>query len=194
MAHSYTRDDIPLFNVTRELRRGPGPRRHQRFVLPRPVEWVALQRIAQDAASLVDRHHLRYFHIIAIAKSGYPLASSLCVELAGRHPEARGFLSGVDTNSNLNAFELPEQTPEGVLTILVDNSVNTGSTAIRALEILEECAIKPTYFLKMIDYQDRLETETTTFIASRFDIDVCSAYSRAEVIRRIKRSAARVLS
>jgi orotate phosphoribosyltransferase len=70
--------------------------------------------------------------------------------------------------------------PTGAPVVLIDNSINTGATFTRAVELLDKNHCHPAAFLKLVDYGGEREAETTALIAA-CDVQPLSVYTAEEL-------------
>jgi len=123
--------------------------------------------------------------LIAIAKSGYPMTVAAALQIRQAFPDLQVYVSGVDPYALLNTFD--DVPPcSSILTIMVDNAVKTGQTAVQSMKVAAACGIEVNRFIKLIDYSDRVEQESTAYIRSAFpSISISSLYTADEISRRM---------
>lgn len=68
----------------------------------------------------------------------------------------------------------------GAIQVLVDNSVRSGATIGRAVDCLSECGIRPSHFIKLVDYQDGREPVVRDLLESH-GMEGVSLYTRKEL-------------
>lgn len=120
-------------------------------------------------------------HIVAIADSGVPLASSIVMTAADGVVQS---MVAVSPRHHFRALDL--HVDEGESLVVVDNSIHTGATAFAALSALGR--ISPvTAFVKLFDYGDELESSVRFDLFLEFGVDVRSLYEISEIGARAHR-------
>ena len=151
------------------------------YLMPRPISVDDLAAIGARIVEAVGDQASDLLHVIAIAKSGYPIAVAAAMQLRSQKPAFDIYISGIDPYAPLNTFDdLPPH--KACFTVMVDNSVRTGQTAVQALKVATAADLRVDQFIKLIDYDDELERESLACIKNEYAaMSICSLYSVAEI-------------
>jgi len=168
--------------IPRMNRQPVEPNMSARYVLPRPVNVADLSLIARRLFQIVDCSAFEVIHLIAVAKSGYPIATASSMYLSQRFPGKSVLLSGIDIHREINEFSIEASDNTKMLTILIDNSVKTGETAVRSVKMLHELGIRPAIFVKLVRYNDARETAALAYLSAVDDrLEIVSLYDALEI-------------
>lgn len=121
--------------------------------------------------------------VIAIASSGYPLAHAITTGVARYTSGVNIYESAIDPSRPIRISELWLEPLTSMRTIIVDNSITTGKTARKTLDILASYNIYPEVFVKLIDYQDELEVSTLEKLSQKYDTRFMSLFTLDEALQ-----------
>lgn len=175
------RNDVPTMKLAGRVSANHG----SRHVLPRPIEVSELSRIAARFRSVMDSKIQGPVHLISVANSGYPIGTAAAMELLRSNAHRQVYLSCVDPFAPLNTFDdFPNYSCFS--TILVDNSIKTGETAVQSVKILHDAGIGIDFLVKLVEYDDVLENEAFSYILGVSpSVEIVSLYSEEEIKKRI---------
>ncbi len=179
--NTYMKPDIPAMKPAGHAGSGFGCR----HVLPRPIEAADLARIASRFQAVVGSKIDGPVHLISVAKSGYPIGTAAALELMRSDAQRQVYLSCVDPTADLNTFADIVQF-SNCTTILVDNSIKTGETAVQSVKILHDASIDINFIVKLVEYKDLAEIEAQSYISGVCpSAEILSLYSEGEIRQRI---------
>lgn len=156
--------------------------RAYKICLSRTVSQFVLRQFGArflDVWSLPKDDKPLYF--LAVASSGYTLSSAIAGLVADKTEAARVFSSGIDPKRPITIADSWLAPLRHGHVVVIDNSALEGGTAIKVLELLRVYGIQPEYFVKLIQYDDQLEVQTTETLEQKYNIKVISLYTAHEI-------------
>lgn len=164
------------------LIRTPNGIRSYAVVLPRPMPSDFLIYVARIAAGIPELSRPD-IHFMAVADSGVPLAVATIMERARRNNRRCDDLLTVIEPGRPEY--LPQELDSRRQHVIVDNSVKSMATINMVHHRLTASKVNGSILLKLIDYEDQIESEQQEIIDGDLGLRVISLFRFSDVLGEI---------